>query len=182
MGILDTAKLVSMLGIMEEDIELTLTKSNEKALALKIKDSTADVHFMLTDTTVIEKAPGLNSTPEFSLKLELDTEFMKKFVAAKSALADTKAFTVITTGSTADLVIGYSSINTNRVTLPAKVAEHKDIEKLSFNADLFKDVIQANSQCPKALLEISEAGIAKIEFEVDGYHSRYYFVAIENAG
>jgi hypothetical protein len=170
-----------MLNILDEDVSLSLLKANEKALALKLKDKSVDVHFMLTDTSVIEKAPTLKQVPEFELKLDISSEFMNKFVAAKSALPDVGTFTILTADNQADLVIGYSSINTNRITIPADVSQYADIKRISFNADLFKDVIQANKECKSAVLEISSAGMAKIDFDVDGYHSKYWLVAVENA-
>ena len=52
------------------------------------------------------------------------------------------------------------------------------MKKVSFNADLFKDVLVANKECESAVLEISEQGLARINFKVDEYDATYYLVAI----
>ena len=78
------------------------------------------------------------------------------------------------------LVIGYSSINTNRVTIPVETETYEDIEKVSFNANLFKDVLVANKECETATLEVSEKGLSKINFKVDQYDVTYYLVAVQD--
>ena len=78
------------------------------------------------------------------------------------------------------LVIGYSSINTNRVTIPVETTVHEKIDNVSFNANLFKDVLVANKECETATLEVSEKGLAKINFKVDQYDVTYYLVAVQD--
>ena len=77
------------------------------------------------------------------------------------------------------LVIGYSSINTNRVTIPVETTEHSNIENVSFNANLFKDVLTANKECESATLYVSEQGLSKINFKVDDYDATYFLVAVQ---
>ena len=81
---------------------------------------------------------------------------LQRFIGGKSALPDTDTFTVITSDDGVKLVIGYSSINTNRVTIPVETETYEDIDNVSFNANLFKDVLVANKECESATLEVSE--------------------------
>ena len=48
-----------------------------------------------------------------------------------------------------------------------------------FNADLFKEVLLANRECTSARLEVSNEGLARINFKVDDYDSTYYIVATQ---
>ena len=118
--------------------------------------------------------------PEFQLKIKVDTNFITRFISGKSALPDTDTFTVITSNDGVKLVIGYSSINTNRVTIPVETETYEDIEKVSFNANLFKDVLVANKECETAILEVSEKGLSRINFKVDQYDVTYYLVAVQD--
>ena len=77
-------------------------------------------------------------------------------------------------------MIGYSAINTNRVTLPVETETFEDINRVSFNANLFKEVLSANKECESALLEVSEQGLSRISFNVDDYSVVYYLVAIQD--
>ena len=180
LGVYDTEQLSRLLGVLDDDVTLNLTQSGDKAIALEISDSYSKVNFMLSDKSVINQPPPLKGIPEFQLKIKVDTNFITRFISGKSALPDTDTFTVITSNDGVKLVIGYSSINTNRVTIPVETETYEDIEKVSFNANLFKDVLVANKECETATLEVSEKGLAKINFKVDQYDVTYYLVAVQD--
>lgn len=180
LGVYDTEQLIRLLGVLDDDVTLNLTQSGDKAIALEISDKYSTVNFMLSDKSVINQPPPLKEIPEFQLKIKVDTNFITRFIGGKSALPDTDTFTVITSNDGVKLVIGYSSINTNRVTIPVETETYEDIDKVSFNANLFKDVLVANKECETATLEVSEKGLAKINFKVDQYDVTYYLVAVQS--
>jgi len=180
LGVYDTEQLSRLLSVLDDDINLNLIQSGDKAIALEISDKYSKANFMLSDKSVINQPPSIKEIPDFQLKIKVDSNFITRFINSKAALPDTDTFTVITNNDTVNLVIGYSSINTNRVTIPVQVDVYNDIEKVSFNADLFKDVLVANKECESAILEISETGLAKINFKVDQYDVTYYLVAVQS--
>ena len=180
LGVYDTEQLSRLLGVLDDDVNLNLTQSGDKAIAVEISDALSKVNFMLSDKSVINQPPPLKQLPNFQLKIKVDTNFITRFISGKSALPDTDTFTVITSDNGVKLVIGYSSINTNRVTIPVETETYEDIEKVSFNANLFKDVLVANKECETATLEVSEKGLAKINFKVDQYDVTYYLVAVQD--
>ena len=180
LGVYDTEQLSRLLGVLDDDVSLNLTQSGDKAIALEISDQYSKVNFMLSDKSVINQPPPLKGIPEFQLKIKVDTNFITRFIGGKSALPDTDTFTVITSNDGVKLVIGYSSINTNRVTIPVETETYEDIDKVSFNANLFRDVLVANKECESATLHVSEQGLAKINFKVDQYDATYYLVAVQD--
>ena len=78
------------------------------------------------------------------------------------------------------MVIGYSSVNTNRVTIPVTTSECSNIDNVSFNATVFKEVLNANKECESATFEVSSEGLSRITFKVDDYSSTYYLVAVQD--
>ena len=180
LGVYDTEQLSRLLGVLDDDVTINLTQSGDKAIALEISDQYSKVNFMLSDKSVINQPPALKGIPEFQLKIKVDTNFITRFISGKSALPDTDTFTVITEDDGVKLVIGYSSINTNRVTIPVETEIYEDIDKVSFNANLFRDVLVANKECESATLHVSEQGLAKINFKVDQYDATYYLVAVQD--
>ena len=78
------------------------------------------------------------------------------------------------------VVIGYASTNTNRVNIPVKTQKVGLTDVISFNANLFKEVLVANRECTSAVLEVSNEGLAKVNFKVDDYDSTYYVVAMQD--
>ena len=177
LGVYNTEQLVKLLSVLSENITMNLTKAGDKAVSLKISDSKSDVNYMLSDLSVISSPPNLKSIPEFEVKIKVDKSFMTKFVAGKGALTDTDNFTVITDDDGVKVVIGYAEINTNRVTLPVETESYDKIENVSFNANLFRDVLVANKECESATLEVSSQGLARINFKIDEYDATYYLVA-----
>jgi len=182
LGIYDTKQLASLLGVLNDDINLTVVKSQDKVVSVKFEDSYASVNYMLSDLSVIPDVPQMKSVPEFELSLKIDSLFIAKFISGKNALAESETFTVLTDANTnsCKFVINYSAINTNRVNLPVSVDTFSDVGPLSFNAELFSKVLQANKECESASMEISSKGLARASFKVDNYEAIYNLVASQS--
>jgi len=178
-GVYQTDALLKMLSVLDNDISIDLIKAEDKAISLDAKDSGAKVRYMLSDLSVINTPPQLKQIPEFELLLNVDKTFVSKFISGKGALPDTESFTIVS-GDKPEVVIGYSSIATNRVAVPVENQTDNTIDNISFNANLFKDVLEANKECEAAVLEVSSEGLARITFNVSDYESTYYLVAVQN--
>ena len=177
LGVYDTEQLSKLLSVLSDDVTYNLKSSGDKAIALEVSDQHSSVNFMLSDKSVINQPPALKQLPEFQVKIKVDTQFIVRFISGKSALSDTETFTVISDDNGVQVVIGYASINTNRVTIPVQTEEAESINNVSFNANLFKDVLVANKECESATLEVSSEGLARINFKIDDYDATYYLVA-----
>ena len=178
-GVYQTDALLKMLSVLDNDISVELVKAEEKAISLDAKDSGAKVRYMLSDLSVINTPPQLKQIPEFELLLNVDKTFISKFISGKGALPDVESFTIVS-GDKPEVVIGYSSIATNRIAVPVENQTDNTIDNISFNANLFKDVLEANKECESAVLEVSSEGLARITFNVNDYESTYYLVAVQN--
>ena len=178
-GVYQTDALLKMLSVLDNDISVDLIKAEDKAISLDAKDSGAKVRYMLSDLSVINTPPQLKQIPEFELLLNVDKTFVSKFISGKGALPDTESFTIVS-GDKPEVVIGYSSIATNRVAVPVENQTDNTIDNISFNANLFKDVLEANKECEAAVLEVSSEGLARITFNFSDYESTYYLVAVQN--
>ena len=178
-GVYQTDALLKMLSVLDNDVSIDLVKAEEKAISLDAKDSGAKVRYMLSDLSVITTPPQLKQIPEIELLLNVDKTFVSKFISGKGALPDTDSFTSVS-GDNPEVVIGYSSIATNRVAVPVENQTDNTIDNISFNANLFKDVLEANKECESAVLEVSSEGLARITFNVNDYESTYYLVAVQN--
>ena len=51
---------------------------------------------------------------------------------------------------------------------------------ITFNANLFKEVLVANRECSSAILEVSTEGLARVNFKIDDFDSTYYVVAMQD--
>jgi hypothetical protein len=122
----------------------------------------------------------LGSVKVDKTKIKLDRSFIDTFIKGKGALSGVDTFTVVKTDEGCQVVIGYSSTNTNRVNIPTE-SESCDIDTpVTFNANLFKEVLVANRECSSAILEVSTEGLARVNFKIDDYDSTYYIVAMQD--
>ena len=180
LGIYQTDQLKSLIGVLGDDISLDLTSAGDRAISLNVKNGAISIDYVLSDLSVIPDPPALKRLPEFGTKIKLDTKFINTFVKGKSALSDIDTFTILNGKSGVEVVIGYSSTNTNRVNIPVETESSDLNTPISFNANLFKEVLVANRECTSATLEVSTEGLARVNFKVDDYDSTYYVVAMQD--
>ena len=69
MGVYNTEQLTKLLSVLDKDIDVTLSKVDDKAVSLKISDSNANVNFMLSDLNVINTPPNLKQLRDFECKI-----------------------------------------------------------------------------------------------------------------
>ena len=127
-GIYDTEQLLKLLSVLDDDVNVSISKAGDKAIALKITDTLTSVNYMLSDVSIINEPPPLKDIPEFELDINVTPQFINKFIAGEGALIDVDNFTIITNGSETKVIINYASINTHRVTIPVATSKSSNIE------------------------------------------------------
>ena len=177
-GVYDTTKLTKMLSILDSDVDFSIQDIDGKAVSLKFKDGSTSVNYMLADLSVIPNVPDLKQLPEFTTEIKLDVNFISKFIRAKGALADENNFTFVCRDGKSQIILGYSNINTNRISIDVDATCQGDVDPISFSATYLKEILVANKEASDATLKISSQGLSHIHFEVDKYESNYYLVEI----
>ena len=180
-GVYQTDQLQKLLSVLGEDISLSLTRVGDRTTSLKVKNGSVSIDYVLSDLSVISDPPALKRLPDFQTKVKLDSNFIDTFIKGKGALADVDMFTFVNDADgNLSAVIGYSSTNTNRVNIPVETTKNGLTEPVTFNANLFKEMLVANKECKSAVLEVSNEGLAKVNFKIDDYDSTYYIVAMSD--
>ena len=177
-GIYTTDLLQKLLGVLGDDVTLNVSKFGDKAVSLKVQNGTVSIDYTLSDLSVIPDPPTLKRVPEFQTNVKVDSHFIDTFIKGKAALSDAETFT-LTAGEETQVVIGYASTNTNRVNIPVETTTNGLTDNISFNANLFRDVLSANKECTSAVLEVSNDGLLRVNFKIDDYDSTYYLVATQ---
>ena len=191
-SIYDTSQLRSLLGVFgqSDDINVNVETSQDVPVALQIDDHpfNTKVKFVLSDPQVIPDAPTITTLPDFNLTIPFDEEFMSRFVKATSALSEVDTFTIISGTQQADghtsnadttLVIGYTDMNTTRISLGVESFGGLQ-KKLTFSARYLKDIFLANKTAKTGNIEVSNSGLLSIKFDDGGFISEYYLVKISN--
>jgi hypothetical protein len=178
-GVYDTTKLIKMLSVLGDTVDFSINDIDGKAVSLKFKDSSTSVNYMLADLSVIPNVPDLKQLPPFNAEIKLDSNFISKFIKAKGAL-DENNFTFTCKDGKGQIVLGFSNINTNRISIDVDCTCEGDVNPISFSATYLKEILVANKEATDATLKISSQGLSHIHFEIDNYESNYYLVEIQS--
>ena len=176
-GVYDTPLLSKMLGTLADKVDFTLTEVDNTPVAFHITDSIISADYVLAAIGVIPDVPELKNVPEFNTLVNIDSQFINSFIRGKGALADVETFAINPVDGGLEFVIGYSDINSNRISIKVQSGAVSLTESVVFNANLFKEVLNANKECSKATLQISDKGLAHIEFNVDDFNVKYWLVS-----
>ncbi len=182
LGVYSTGQLSSLLSVLGDDVDLSLSQAGDKFISMELVDSNRKTKskYMLSDLSVIPTPPELKNLPDtFELGIKVDQYFINTFISGKGALSEAETFTILTENGNTSIVIGYASIASNRVTIPVETTQYKEIEPISFNANMFASILNANKDCESATLEVSSAGLSRIKFSIDNYDSEYFLVSTQ---
>lgn len=179
-GIYTTSLLKNLIGILDNDINLSVDVVGDKATVLRLSSDETETSYQLADLGVIPAVPDLKQLPEFGISIEMASTMIDKFIKAKGALSDIDTFTVFTEGGDLKMAIGYSSISTNRVTFTCQKNVLVEVKPISFSAKYLKEILTANKEATSAKLKVSTDGLAHVEFQIDEFICKYYLVEIQN--
>tara|TARA_B100000963_G_scaffold73770_1_gene61832 strand:- start:3521 stop:4216 length:696 start_codon:yes stop_codon:yes gene_type:complete len=173
-GVYTTSQLKGLLTVLDSDINV-----KEGDASLVFSDKGTSVNYMLADLSVIPVVPDLKQLPEFTSTIKMDNDFVNKFVKSKGALSDSDTFTFSCNNNKGEVILGYSKINSNRISINVECECDGDVEPISFSAKYLKEILNANKGAKSSSLKISPSGLAHVSFENDGFKSNYYLVEIK---
>lgn len=173
-GIYTTSQLKGLLSVLDEAITIEETTG-----AVKFSDKGTKVQYMLAAPSVIPAVPDLKALPPFDAEVTLNDDFVNKFIRSKGALADADTFTFTVKGGKAEIILGYSSINSNRISISVETTATEDVEPIAFSAKYLKAILTANKGSKSSSLKISSKGLAHASFEDGDYKCNYYLVEVK---
>ena len=179
-GIHDTAQFKKMLSILDEEVEMSVNKVDDRAVSLTVADKNTESLIILANMSVIPKTPTVANLGVFDLEIELDDAFIDRFIKAKNALPDVTSFILSLNkkGDKVEMIIGDNDNNTNRIKLEVKTVAGKDkpAKEISFNANYFKEILTRNRNVTGTVLKVNTAGISNINFKTSEYEANYYLL------
>jgi hypothetical protein len=147
--------------------------------AVKFSDKGTKVQYMLAAPSVIPAVPDLKALPPFDVEVTLNDDFINKFIKSKGALSDADTFTFTSKAGKSEIILGYSSINSNRISIDVAINSTEDIEPIAFSAKYLKAILMANKGSKTSSLKISSKGLSHVSFTDGDYTSNYYLVEIK---
>jgi hypothetical protein len=147
--------------------------------ALKFSDKGTKVQYMLAAPSVIPSVPDLKALPPFDAEVTLNDDFVNKFIKSKGALSDSDTFTFTCKDNKGEIILGYSSINSNRISMAVDCKCDSDIQPIAFSAKYLKAILMANKGSKTSSLKISSKGLSHVSFTDGDFVSNYYLVEIK---
>ena len=181
LGVYATPALVKMLSAVGSDLDVNINAVDKTAVSMKIKDKDINMTFMLADLSVIRQVPDLKNTPDWNVSIELTNDFINKFIKAKNALPESENFGVKCDNETVEMIINYSTINTNRIKFNWNAEGSTDMPITCFSSSLLKEILQANKNFETAELNVSSAGLARVIFKSATHEATYYLVQLQTS-
>ena len=182
LGVYATPQVVKMLSAVGEDLSVDVNKVEGTAVSVGVNDNDVDMTFMLADLSVIRQVPDLKNTPDWNATIKLDDAFINKFIKAKNALPESENFGIKCSSNTVEIIMNYSSINTNRIKFGHSTSnESKDMGVICFSSSLLKEILLANKGFESGQISISEAGLAQVNFKLKNGESTYYLVQLQTS-
>jgi len=174
-GVYTTSQLKNLLGVLDANINVTAGSA-----ALEFSDNSTMVNYMMADLSVIPVVPDIKQIPEFESEITLSDEFIGRFIKSKGALSESDTFTFQCKGNKGEIILGYSKINSNRISIKVDCTCTKDsVGPISFSAKYLKEILNANRTPKAANLKIATAGLAHCVFESEGFKSEYFLVEVK---
>ena len=174
-GIYTTSQLKGLLSVLDNAIDV----EDVSGQALKFSDKGTKMQYMLAAPSVIPSVPELKALPPFNVEITLDDEFVNKFIKSKGALSDADTFTFTCKDNKGEIILGYSSINSNRISIAVNCKCDGDTDPIAFSAKYLKGILLANKGSKTSSLKISSQGLAHLNFVDGDYTSNYYLVEIK---
>ncbi len=178
-GIYTTSELLKMFSALDTEIKVDVVEYDGKPVNMLFTDSKLKSVYILSDPAIIPKSATSKKMPDWNVEMDLSSAFIDTYIKSKNALSETTSFAVQASDEEAEIIIGYSDKNTNRISWKEKSTVNEELLPIMFNAEYFKSVLMANKNMSKGKLSISSAGLMMIEFEEGDYSSKYFMVQLQ---
>lgn len=177
-GIFTTSELIKILNAHDADISIGLNKIDSKPINLKLEDSSLKTIFVLSDPDIIPtKAGVIKQLPDFDAEISIDSTFITTYLKSFSAIQANNV-AIKADGSNVTFIIGFSDINTNRISFSISGSVKNTFSPISFSSEYFKQILVANKDCTVGKLFISQQGLLKFQFKEGDFASEYFLVKL----
>ena len=172
--VIETAQLRSLLGVLRDEIKITVNQVNGIPMSLTFKDAGTKMVFALGDPIMLPKLPSF-SIGEKDLGFTIDKEFTTTFIRSATALPDVESFAVVATNAAINVVLGYAeNYNTNQVAITVPHDDTHDSPPWFYNTKTFREILMANRDAELGWFLIDGSGLAHVKFQTDGFLVDYY--------
>ena len=178
-GIYSTVDLLKFLSPFSEDLDVEIQNVDDRPTNLLISDTINKGRYVLSDPAVIPNAGSIKQLPEFEIEIKLSRAILTNFIKLANALPDAQNVGIQTIGDKIEFIIGYSDINTNRLSFSVGAKIQSEMKTIIFSTPYIKAIFDANKDMEMGLLKISSQGLMQVQFKGEETISEYFLVSLE---
>lgn len=182
--IIDPKRLLNMLSVNDEEIEVELFHKNNIFQKIIIKDNNFTNEYSLGDPSIIQDLPVVDEPDKYDVKLELDKHFIDKFLKARKAnSAEATKETTLQIQPEKNIlhfIIGEGSNYSNKIKFNVPLKSSVKFNKLYFSADTMADILTVNKNTNNFEFNLFSEGLMKLKFIENNIESNYFLIASEN--
>ena len=161
---------------MDVEVNAEVVEYDNRPVNLLFTDEKMKSVFILSDPEIIPKSATPKNMPEFNVEFDVTTDFINRFIRSNNGISDSSTFAIQGSDGEMEIIVGYSDINTNRISWKDKATISEELLPITFNSDYFKSILNANKNMTKGKLSVSSQGLLKLQF-IDGeFVSEYIMV------
>jgi len=183
--IYNTTQLTKLVGVMDKNISLNLSKNGKVFTKLYIADETFNVTYALTDPMMAPSTPDVNEPEMYEIELSLDKNHINNLIKAKNSITNDNTMGIcddrnLYGKNVLKFIFGGENEYSNKITydIPLETEYSQTLmpEPLAFDSDLFKTILNVNKSFNSMILKINTQGLMKLEFMYDDIISKYYIL------
>lgn len=184
-GVFNTSQLLSLMSITDDFCTLHLERDLKgNPIKLQISDNQFETFYHLADLNLFDNVPKVEEPENYDVTINLDQDFIAKFIKARNALEkDINRVTVQTKSGLGDekeleFVIGDSSSHANKIKFSIGAEYDVELDEIPFNVNVIKLIFQANKDFDSGKMEIFREGLVKLTFTKENINSLYFLVRL----
>ena len=180
LGIFDLTQFYKLVKIVKDPIQINVIKKEDKALKIEIKDSNFDLSYNLADLGLISEGTLSNQLPDPVVSLDLNTEFVDKFIKAHNALEKAETFQIRTEVDkmkieTVKFIIGLTDKFSNKISFSESTKQYQELPNFIYRVSNFREIL-VNNKNAKLIMFIYSMGLIRIDAVEENIKVSYYLV------
>lgn len=180
LGIYDTTQFYKLIKVIKDPISINIIRKGDKCMKLDISDSKFDLSYNLGDLGLISEGKLSGTLPEPVVSLDLDAEFIDKFIKSHNALEKAEMFQLKTEIDkqkvpTVKFVIGLTDKFSNKISFSEPTKEYETLPNFTYKVNNFREIL-SNNKLSKLSMYVYNMGIVRIDSVEDDLKIKYFIV------
>jgi hypothetical protein len=185
LGIYNTSQLYKLAKLLNDPIEITINERSGKCYSLTMTDEVFELNYTLADLGLIKEGNLKAELPPPNIVLELDEDFIHRFVKAHNAIDKAEVFKLKTKNTKKDpesleFIIGLDDKFSNKISFHKECTTWQEIPQFKYNVSVFREILNSNKKYNITMSIWDIKGIIRLDVHHENIKTKYYLVSKKN--